>query len=709
VRCLAEQRTGVEMISNEMKIKDRSSRRAGKMSRRVLTATALCLLFIVAVVLTAQAQWLEDGTVVAAYDGYQGEQHIVPDGNGGAFLAWTDDRPGPAEMVRAQRFDAYGNALWTAGGVPVTEVASYDQNHTNIVPVGDGGAIVVYTYEYAAGNSNIRAQRLDAGGNMVWSTVAIPISAASGNQSHPVAVSDGSGGAVIAWRDERLGNRDIYAQRIDSSGVVQWTTDGVAICTAAENQYDAVIVSDGNPGGIISWTDYRSVTSSDIYAQRIRHTGFTIWTPDGVAVCTVSGYQSGPQIISDGGSGAIVTWSDYRAVSHADIYAQHIDVGGWMLWTAGGVAVCAEASDQEYPSIAPDGSGGAIIAWEDFREGMSDNWDIYAQRLDNNGVVQWTSGGLAICLAMGGQSDANIAPSTDGGAIIAWEDARYGNEDVYAQKIDSSGSALWEVSGIPVADVSDMQVNVQLVEDGEGGAIISWMDNRPIEYNWDLYALRVDSEGYWGYPCANITSVEDVPNDQGRLVMVTWDAARIDDSPFSVVSEYVVYRSTVSGPDYSWTIRGIVEAFELDLYSFTDSTTADADLVDSSYHHYRIVARSSSPAVYWSSPPDSGYSVNNTTPPSPVSPWVAQNYPNPFNPATTIRFGINVAGCVTLRIYDVSGRMVAELVDEHRGAGRYEEVWDGRDSRGNQVASGVYFYNLTTGEFERTRKMLLLR
>ena len=160
------------------------------MRGRVILTTALCLTFIAAIVMTAEAQWLEDGTVVAAYDGYQGEQHMVPDGNGGAFLAWTDQRPGPADKVIAQRFDAYGNALWAAGGVPVTMTLSYNQQHTNIVPVGDGGAIVVYAHEYSASNINIRAQRLDAEGNMLWTIIGISIAAAVGDQTYPVAVSD---------------------------------------------------------------------------------------------------------------------------------------------------------------------------------------------------------------------------------------------------------------------------------------------------------------------------------------------------------------------------------------------------------------------------------------------------------------------------------------------------------------------------------------
>jgi hypothetical protein len=85
------------------------------------------------------------------------------------------------------------------------------------------------------------------------------------------------------------------------------------------------------------------------------------------------------------------------------------------------------------------------------------------------------------------------------------------------------------------------------------------------------------------------------------------------------------------------------------------------------------------------------------------------NVPNPFNPATTIRYQIGAAGAVTLRVYDVTGRLVRTLVDGQRVPGAYEARWDGRDERGRGVASGVYFYRLHAGDFTRTRRMVLLK
>jgi immune inhibitor A len=86
-----------------------------------------------------------------------------------------------------------------------------------------------------------------------------------------------------------------------------------------------------------------------------------------------------------------------------------------------------------------------------------------------------------------------------------------------------------------------------------------------------------------------------------------------------------------------------------------------------------------------------------------------QNYPNPFNPITRIAFSIKKADRVSLRIYDVAGRLVRVLVERELPAGRYEEIWDGRDGSGGQVSSGVYFYRMVASNFVKTRKMVLLR
>jgi hypothetical protein len=86
-----------------------------------------------------------------------------------------------------------------------------------------------------------------------------------------------------------------------------------------------------------------------------------------------------------------------------------------------------------------------------------------------------------------------------------------------------------------------------------------------------------------------------------------------------------------------------------------------------------------------------------------------QNVPNPFNPETQITYRIAGEELVTLTVYDVSGKRVRTLVNKRQPAGVYTATWNGRDDRGNPVSSGVFFYRMSAGGFEQTRRMVLLK
>ena len=83
---------------------------------------------------------------------------------------------------------------------------------------------------------------------------------------------------------------------------------------------------------------------------------------------------------------------------------------------------------------------------------------------------------------------------------------------------------------------------------------------------------------------------------------------------------------------------------------------------------------------------------------------LSQNYPNPFNPSTTINYQVPSAGLVTIKIYDVLGREVETLVNDEKSQGRYKVEFNGAD-----LASGVYFYRITSNSFTAIKKMLLIK
>ncbi|HHL72065.1 MAG TPA: T9SS type A sorting domain-containing protein, partial [Bacteroidetes bacterium] len=86
-----------------------------------------------------------------------------------------------------------------------------------------------------------------------------------------------------------------------------------------------------------------------------------------------------------------------------------------------------------------------------------------------------------------------------------------------------------------------------------------------------------------------------------------------------------------------------------------------------------------------------------------------QNFPNPFNPETRIAFALPEKTAVRLRIYTVTGQVIATLVDGELDAGTYEYTWNGKSILGRDVPSGVYFYEIETSQFRQVKKMTLIR
>jgi len=86
-----------------------------------------------------------------------------------------------------------------------------------------------------------------------------------------------------------------------------------------------------------------------------------------------------------------------------------------------------------------------------------------------------------------------------------------------------------------------------------------------------------------------------------------------------------------------------------------------------------------------------------------------QNYPNPFNPFTTIKFDLPEQTHINLIIYDVLGREVVKLIQEEMTAGYQSITWNTRNSFGKPVSAGIYFYQIQTKDFVKTKKMVLLK
>ncbi|MFX0137005.1 MAG: hypothetical protein ACFFDN_25430, partial [Candidatus Hodarchaeota archaeon] len=440
--------------------------------------------------ISVDIKWDNNGNPICTENGSQSGAKICSDGDGGVIIVWADGR-GADTDIYSQRLNPSGIAQWTPNGTPICQFSGSQTQH-QICSDGNGGAIITWTDYRDGANTDIYAQRIDSNGVVNWTINGIAICTEDDVQSQPEICSDGSGGAIIVWQDGRPGgaNDDIYAQRINSAGVALWTPNGTLICDQINWQRNPEICSDGVGGAILTWEDERNGGGiRHIFAQRIDGIGLVQWLANGIAICTETNSKYYPEICSDENGGAIIAWEDHR-VSNIDrnIYVHKVDSNGNLLWIDNGTPICTELFNQFTPQICSDGAGGAIITWEDER-GVDD--DIYAQRINSSGYVEWTSNGITICIESNSQNDASISSDGAGGAIITWTDWRNGSEtDIYAQQINSTGVAQWTMNGIPICTAIDDQMGSFVFSKG-GEAFITWADRRTGTLYDDLYAQRV--------------------------------------------------------------------------------------------------------------------------------------------------------------------------------------------------------------------------
>ena len=208
---------------------------------------------------------------------------------------------------------------------------------------------------------------------------------------------------------------------MNSSGAVQWTADGVAICSAYGNQNYPRITSDGLGGAVITWDDSRSgAINTDIYAQiyvqRVNSSGAVQWTADGVAVSThdnpSSVVQHGSQLVSDGSAGAIIAWEE-RLGENYEIYAQRVNSSGVVQWSADGARISPAVYYERNARLISDGSAGAIITWQralSSYSGHSSTNDIYAQRVNSSGNLSSDTTPPTVTLTSTATSPTNVSP-----------------------------------------------------------------------------------------------------------------------------------------------------------------------------------------------------------------------------------------------------------------------------------------------------------
>lgn len=284
------------------------------------------------------------------------------------------------------------------------------------------------------------------------------------------------------------------------------------------------------------------------------------WSGNPEANTTVSretGDQTSPLITSDGSGGAIIVWADAREGVALNVYAQRLDAYGEDLWDGDGTPVCTADSLQFPVAVIPDGSGGAIIIWTDRRAG---NTDLYAQRLDAAGTALWTPNGIPLTVSTEDQEQATASADGAGGVFIVWkQDGGASLDDIYAQRLTGSGTVSWAPGGVAVCTATASQDDPRVAADGSGGALIVWTDERDGGTTQkDIYAQLLSGTGLpqWtadGVALCTAAGDQDTPvpvADGAGGLIAAWEDDRGADQ------DVYAQRLNASGAP-QWTANGV--------------------------------------------------------------------------------------------------------------------------------------------------------
>ncbi len=532
-----------------------------------------------------------------------------------------------------------------------------------------------------------------------WPTGDVVVCGAQDDQISLDVHSDGAGGAVLTWvdyRDYSLGLDPYLAgQRIDASGNAIWVADGRKLMNAVTGSSTASprSVSDGAGG--------------QHYIQTFAANGYYFHLlPDGsydsltypVTLTSGTVFTSTPPVLaSDGSGGAFVAWIDQRSLPVYQVFVQHVDATGTMLWATNGVAAGGDSWYSTAPLVVADGSGGVFILWNQVDD------SIHAQHVLADGSLAWAPGGMVLVPSVAAETARAQSAHFDGfgGFLLVWKRSASSLEEIRIQRFDSSGQPQWAA---PIAIVDDGFVNVGAAR-SDGGFTLAhnlWGPNPSIDgIDTSVMAWTGQGDPAWA------ASVE-LGNGPGTQFSRTIYVDAQDET-------WVVWSDERSG------IReGYVQHLGADGSVLGDPAGTRVSAGPNFWSEAGwIVPGTDGPLLAYQDRRNGNTDIFMTALPGPTPVAVGQEgalarfdlraSPNPFGGQSTLSFRTRQDANVRLEIFDLSGRRVRSLWQGSVAAGRHAFVWDGRDAEGTRVAAGVYVARVAGAGAADTRRLIRVR
>jgi len=458
--------------------------------------------------------WVPNGTVINNASGAQTTYTTIMDDAGNIWVSWWDTRKDGGDIY-LQKISSTGKIILNINGTPI----HYDNNvsgYPKMVLDGRGGAIITWQ-DNRTGQNEVYVQRVDSQGQLLWGTNGLRVSSVLSPKEFPQITNTSDGNFTVVWKENRTGTWDIYTQKFNLSGTKLWGENGTTIVNASGDQthynLKSSLIPTSEGGIIVTWRDARDDVG-DVYVQRLDTNGVVQWDPNGTAICTAPDYQLWPTINDIGNDKFIVSWTDDRKGSgftDLDLYFNKINGSGDPQWDSNGSVLVNASNNQDRHDLYVHDQENIFTIWVDDR--VDSNGDIYMQKSNASGMSQWGVNGTVVANLTGEEKEPMIV--TSGGALfVAWV-KRFNPKQIYLMKHDLNGSESWS---LPVSIVNGTQslTLYNFIPDENGGVIITWTDAR--NDIGDMYMLRLDANGDIWTPSEN---GDGNPPDDWWLIILT--------------------------------------------------------------------------------------------------------------------------------------------------------------------------------------------
>jgi len=414
-----------------------------------------------------------NGKVLCNAFGEQFSPLIKRNATNDIFVSWGDNRDG-STGIYLQILNDDGQIQLAENGEIIYYGLCGDANNYQFLANNDQPVMI---WEETRGDfQQIYAQAVDINGNSLWDVNGLPVGEyLLGYQELPqISVKENNGELdyYIGWTDFRDWEYAIYGQKI-YNGTLQWCTEGKLIAAPTGNNQLQNIVENFYiwQGG--SWPNY------DIFAKLVDEDGNTAagWPEDGFEICNAENRQMNPQgiIIPQG---LLILWEDSRN-DESDIYGQIVTCDGNILWQENGLPLVIQAYDQDNFKFFYD--DGLYLVWQD--SGSSYNYEIYAQKFDEDGNELWQEGGILVSGVDETDCENPDLIKVGNKIFIVWEkNINYDFSDIKAQLLSEAGELLWQPQGIFICDEFMDQNKPKVVSNGEDDVYIAWQDDRATIY-----------------------------------------------------------------------------------------------------------------------------------------------------------------------------------------------------------------------------------